>query len=97
MARLVSYNPADLPGPVAPAPKYDPEFIAAYVASMQKGQAAGDGQKYGSQKEARNAGASIKRAVRKSSNGTLSVRNRVWQADGKWLFALQLNEPAKAE
>lgn len=91
MAKVVSYDPAKLPSPVATPSKYDQELLAQYVTLIQSGKAAGDGESYGTKKEAVSAANSIKRAIRKHINGDLSLVMRVWQDGETFRFALSEN------
>lgn len=91
MAKVVSYDPAKLPAPVASPSKYDAELLGQYVKLATSGKAAGDGEDYGTQKEARAAANSIKRAIRKHVNGELSLQMRVWQDGEVFHFALSEN------
>lgn len=91
MAKVVSYDPAKLPAPVAAPSKYDAALLARYVELATSGKAAGDGEDYASKKEAVAAANSIKRAIRKHVEGDISLVMRVWQDGEVFHFALSEN------
>jgi len=91
MAKVVSYDPAKLPSPVATPSKYEQEFLAQFVTLAQNGKAAGDGEDYADKKAASAAANSIKRAIRKHVNGDISLVMRVWQDGEVFHFALSAN------
>lgn len=91
--KVVSFDPSKIPTAPTTPPKYDRELLGQYVGLMESGRAAGDGVLYTSAKEARSAANSIKRAIRKTTEG-FSTRTRIWSPDGgkAFQFALLRND-----
>jgi len=91
MAKVVTFDPAKIPSAPTTPPKYDPAYLAEIVTVINGGRGAGDGEAYGSAKEAKSAANSIKRALRKFDE-ELSTRTRIWSPkEGVFQFALLLN------
>lgn len=91
MAKVISYDPAKLPAPVAAPSKYDAALLAQYVSLTESGKAAGDGEDYADKKSAVAAANSIKRAIRKHLASDVSLVMRVWQDGEVFHFALSTN------
>lgn len=99
MAKVVVFDPAKLPVTPTTPSKHDRETLDAYVAAIGRGQGAGDGLDYATQKEARSAANSIKRGMKRAEIA-LSTKMRVWNSgsdtEPKWHFALLANTASNA-
>lgn len=95
MSKVVSFDVSKLPTAAAAPHKYEDSYLSEFVAVMQSGKAAGDGNTYADAKAAKSAANSIKRALRKSAEG-ISTTTRVWNSGTveapAFHFALILNQ-----